>query len=72
MAKTPYSLSPNPALKGRPRGFIIKVQEIRTLAGAGFLTAVCAGMQLMPGLPTRPAAEHIDVDLATGQIVGLF
>ncbi|MEP6600665.1 MAG: formate--tetrahydrofolate ligase, partial [Nitrospirota bacterium] len=72
MAKTPYSLSPDPALKGRPRGFTVKVQELRTLAGAGFLTAVCAGMQLMPGLPTRPAAEHIDVDLATGQIVGLF
>jgi formate--tetrahydrofolate ligase len=72
MAKTPYSLSPDPALKGRPRGFTVKIQELRTLAGAGFLTAVCAGMQLMPGLPTRPAAEHIDVDLATGQIVGLF
>ena len=72
MAKTPYSLSPDPALKGRPRGFTVKIQELRTLAGAGFLTAVCAGMQLMPGLPTRPAAEHIDVDPATGQIVGLF
>ena len=72
MAKTPYSLSPDPALKGRPRGFMVKIQELRTLAGAGFLTAVCAGMQLMPGLPTRPAAEQIDVDLATGRIVGLF
>jgi formate--tetrahydrofolate ligase len=72
MAKTPYSLSPDPALKGRPRGFTVKIQELRTLAGAGFLTAVCAGMQLMPGLPTRPAAEQIDVDLATGRIVGLF
>jgi len=72
MAKTPYSLSPDPALKGRPRGFTVKIQELRILAGAGFLTAVCAGMQLMPGLPTRPAAEQIDVDLATGRIVGLF
>ena len=72
MAKTPYSLSPDPALKGRPRGFMVKIQELRILAGAGFLTAVCAGMQLMPGLPTRPAAEQIDVDLATGRIVGLF
>ena len=72
MAKTPYSLSPDPALKGRPRGFMVKIQELRILAGAGCLTAVCAGMQLMPGLPTRPAAEQIDVDLATGRIVGLF
>jgi len=71
MAKTPFSLSPDPALKGRPRGFTVKIQEIRTLAGAGFLTAVCAGMQLMPGLPTKPAAEHIDLD-PTGRITGLF
>jgi len=71
MAKTPFSLSPDPALKGRPRGFTVKIQEIRTLAGAGFLTAVCAGMQLMPGLPTKPAAEHIDLDPA-GRIIGLF
>jgi formate--tetrahydrofolate ligase len=71
MAKTPFSLSPDPALKGRPRGFTVKIQEIRMLAGAGFLTAVCAGMQLMPGLPTKPAAEQIDLDPA-GRIIGLF
>jgi formate--tetrahydrofolate ligase len=72
MAKTPFSLSPDPNLKGRPRGFVVKIQELRTLAGAGFLTAVCRGMQLMPGLPTRPAAAQIDVDPSTGRIVGLF
>jgi formate--tetrahydrofolate ligase len=72
IAKTPFSLSPDPNLKGRPRGFIVRIQEVRTLAGAGFLTAVCTGMQLMPGLPSKPAAAHIDVDPVTGRIVGLF
>jgi formate--tetrahydrofolate ligase len=72
IAKTPFSLSPDPNLMGRPTGFIVKIQELRMMAGAGFLTAVCAGMQLMPGLPSRPAAEHIDLDPETGRIVGLF
>jgi formate--tetrahydrofolate ligase len=72
MAKTPFSLSADAALKGRPHGFTVKVQELRTLAGAGFLTAVCAGMQLMPGMPTRPAASQIDLDPVTGHIIGLF
>ena len=72
MAKTPFSLSADPALKGRPHGFIVKIQELRILAGAGFLTAVCAGMQLMPGMPTKPAASQIDLDPVTGHIVGLF
>ena len=71
MAKTPFSLSPNPGLKGRPRGFPVRVRELRILSGAGFLTAVCAGMQLMPGLPSHPAADHIDIDVETGGISGL-
>jgi len=52
MAKTPLSLSHDPALKGRPTGFMVPVKELRILAGAGFLTAICSGIQLMPGLPT--------------------
>lgn len=71
MAKTPLSLSHDPALKGRPTGFTIPIKELRILAGAGFLTAVCAGIQLMPGLPKHPAGEHIDIDRETNQIVGL-
>jgi formate--tetrahydrofolate ligase len=71
MAKTPFSLSHDPALKGRPRGFILPITELRILAGAGFVTAVCSGIQLMPGLPARPAGEHIDVDAQTGEIIGL-
>jgi formate--tetrahydrofolate ligase len=71
MAKTPLSLSHDPALKGRPAGFVVPVSELRLLAGAGFVTAVCSGMQLLPGLPTHPAGEHVDIDPKTGEIVGL-
>jgi len=71
MAKTPLSLSHDPTLKGRPSGFTVPIKELRILAGAGFLTAVCSGIQLMPGLPKRPVGERIDLDPETGQIVGL-
>ena len=71
MAKTPLSLSHDPALKGRPSGFTLPIKEVRMLAGAGFLTAVCSGIQLMPGLPKKPAGERIGIDPATGEIVGL-
>lgn len=71
MAKTPFSLSHDPSLKGRPTGFTVPIKELRILAGAGFLTAVCSGIQLMPGLPKRPAGERIDLDPVSGEIVGL-
>jgi formate--tetrahydrofolate ligase len=71
MAKTPLSLSHDPTLKGRPSGFILPIKELRILAGAGFLTAVCSGMQLLPGLPKRPAGERIDLDVESGKITGL-
>jgi len=71
MAKTPLSLSHDPALKGRPSGFTLPIKEVRLLAGAGFLTAVCSGIQLMPGLPKKPAGERIGIDPDTGETVGL-
>lgn len=71
MAKTPLSLSHDSTLKGRPTGFTLPIKELRPLAGAGFVTAVCSGIQLMPGLPKKPAGERIDVDQSTGEIVGL-
>lgn len=71
MAKTPLSLSHDPGLKGRPTGFTVPIKELRILAGAGFVTAVCSGIQLMPGLPKKPAGERIDLDPASGEIVGL-
>ncbi|MEQ1795672.1 MAG: formate--tetrahydrofolate ligase [Nitrospira sp.] len=71
MAKTPLSLSHDPSLKGRPTGFTVPIKELRILAGAGFVTAVCSGIQLMPGLPKKPAGERIDLDPVSGKIVGL-
>jgi formate--tetrahydrofolate ligase len=71
MAKTPLSLSHDPTLKGRPAGFTVPIKEVRILAGAGFLTPVCSGIQLMPGLPKHPAGEQVDLDPETGQIAGL-
>ncbi len=71
MAKTPLSLSHDPSLKGRPSEFTLPIKEVRILAGAGFLTAVCSGIQLMPGLPKKPAGERIGIDPATGEVVGL-
>ena len=71
MAKTPLSLSHDPALKGRPTGFTVPIKEVRILAGAGFVTAVCSGIQFMPGLPKRPVGERIGIDPGSGEIVGL-
>jgi formate--tetrahydrofolate ligase len=71
MAKTPLSLSHDLALKGRPSDFALPIKEVRMLAGAGFLTAVCSGIQLMPGLPKKPAGERIGIDPGTGEVVGL-
>jgi formate--tetrahydrofolate ligase len=71
MAKTQYSLSHDAALKGRPTGFTIPIREVRLSAGAGFITPICGEMRTMPGLPSRPGGEKIDID-ADGNIVGLF
>ncbi|MGE0469480.1 MAG: formate--tetrahydrofolate ligase [Nitrospira sp.] len=71
MAKTPLSLSHDPALKGRPTGFTVPIRELRILAGSGFVTAVCSGIQLMPGLPKKPAGERIGLEPTSGKIVGL-
>ncbi|MBI3357971.1 MAG: formate--tetrahydrofolate ligase [Nitrospirae bacterium] len=71
MAKTPLSLSHDSALKGRPTGFTVPIKELRIFAGAGFVTAICSGIRLMPGLPKKPAGERIDLDPVSGEIVGL-
>ncbi|HET9681487.1 MAG TPA: formate--tetrahydrofolate ligase [Candidatus Limnocylindrales bacterium] len=71
MAKTQYSLSHDPALKGRPSGFRVPIREVRLAAGAGFITPLAGEMRTMPGLPSHPGGENIDID-AEGQIVGLF
>ena len=71
MAKTQYSLSADAALKGRPSGFRVPIREVRLSAGAGFVTPIAGEMRTMPGLPSRPGGENIDLD-ANGEIVGLF
>ena len=71
MAKTQYSLSHDAALKGRPSGFTVPIREIRLSAGAGFITPICGEMRTMPGLPSRPGGEKIDID-PDGNVVGLF
>lgn len=71
MAKTQKSLSDNPALIGRPRGFTVTVREIEVAAGAGFLVPITGDMMRMPGLPATPSAEAIDID-ENGSILGLF
>ena len=71
IAKTQKSLSDNDKLLGRPTGFRITVREIEIAAGAGFVVPITGSMMRMPGLPSVPAAEHIDID-DEGNISGLF
>ncbi len=71
MAKTQYSLSDNPALLGRPSGFMVSISEVKVSAGAGFLICMTGDIMRMPGLPKVPAANKIDI-LEDGEIVGLF
>jgi len=73
MAKTQYSLSHDASKLGRPSGFRVPVRAVTLAAGAGFITAVCGDMRLMPGLNKAPGGERIDLDLTRGgEIVGLF
>jgi len=71
MAKTPASLSTDPKLKGRPKGFDVPIREVRLSAGAGFVVVLTGDVITMPGLPKKPAAEDIDID-ENGLIEGLF
>lgn len=71
MAKTPLSLSHDADQKGRPTGFTLPVRDVKLSAGAGFLYALCGDIMTMPGLPSHPAGEKVDID-AEGNIVGLF
>jgi formate--tetrahydrofolate ligase len=71
MAKTHLSLTHDPERKGRPTGWLLPVRDVRLSAGAGFLYALCGDIMTMPGLPSRPAGENVDID-ADGNVVGLF
>jgi formate--tetrahydrofolate ligase len=71
MAKTQYSFSASPNLRGRPRGFTVPLRDARLSAGPGFIVIFTGDIMTMPGLPKVPAAEFMDVD-ANGNTVGLF
>ncbi|MBI10264.1 MAG: formate--tetrahydrofolate ligase [Rhodospirillaceae bacterium] len=71
MAKTQYSFSANPDLKGAPSGFTVPVREVRLSAGAEFLVVICGAIMTMPGLPRVPAANSIHIN-DKGDVVGLF
>lgn len=71
IAKTQKSLSDDQYKKGRPRGFTVKIREVELSSGAGFIVPIAGTIMRMPGLPTKPAAEKIDID-ENGVITGLF
>ena len=71
IAKTQYSFSTDPNLKGAPSNHVVAIREVRLSAGAGFIVVVCGDIMTMPGLPRVPAANSIDMD-ANGDVVGLF
>jgi formate--tetrahydrofolate ligase len=71
MAKTHLSLSHDPSLKGRPKGFRLPIRAVRLAGGAGFLYPLCGEMMTMPGLGSSPGLENVDLD-DQGRIVGLF
>ena len=71
VAKTQYSFSTDPKLRGAPSGHVVNIREVRLAAGAEFIVMVCGDIMTMPGLPKVPSAEKIDID-ENGTVVGLF
>ena len=71
IAKTQYSFSTDPSLRGAPSGHMVNIREVRLAAGAEFIVVVCGDVMTMPGLPKVPSADKIDID-AQGRVVGLF
>lgn len=72
MAKTHLSLSHDPALKGKPTGFVVPIRDVRASVGAGFVYPLVGSISTMPGLSTRPCFYDIDIDPNTEEISGLF
>ncbi len=71
VAKTQYSFSTDPLLRGAPSGHVVNIREVRLAAGAEFVVMVCGDVMTMPGLPKEPSAAKIDID-GEGKVVGLF
>jgi len=71
MAKTQYSFSTDPNLKGAPVDHVVPIREVRLSAGAEFIVAICGQIMTLPGLPKTPAANNIGLD-EDGLVKGLF
>lgn len=71
IAKTHLSLSPDPEIKGAPKGFTLPVRDIHASIGAGFISPICGSIRTMPGLPSDPIGTEIDID-SKGNVKGLF
>ena len=71
MAKTQYSFSTDPQLKGAPSNHVVPIREVRLAGGAEFMVAICGELMTMPGLPREPAAHKIRIN-DKGQVEGLF
>jgi formate--tetrahydrofolate ligase len=72
MVKTHLSLSHDPTVKGRPKGWTLPIRDILLYQGAGFAVPVAGDIKLMPGTASEPAFRNIDVDVETGRVKGLF
>ncbi len=72
MAKTQYSLTHDPSLLGRPKGWRLPIRSIMTYCGAGWVVPVCGDIKLMPGTTSNPAFRRIDVDTDTGAVIGIM
>jgi formate--tetrahydrofolate ligase len=72
MVKSHLSLSHDPNIKGRPRGWVLPVRDVLTYSGAGFIVPVAGDIKLMPGTSSDPAFRNIDVDTKTGRVRGIF
>ncbi|MBT3273089.1 MAG: formate--tetrahydrofolate ligase [Spirochaetales bacterium] len=72
MVKTHLSLSHDPTLKGRPKGWVLPIRDVQTYMGAGFFVPIAGAIKLMPGMASDPAYRYVDVDVNTGKVKGLF
>jgi formate--tetrahydrofolate ligase len=72
MVKTHLSLSHDPTLKGRPKGWVLPVRDVQAFMGAGFFVPIAGDIKLMPGMASDPAFRYVDVDVNTGKVKGLF
>ncbi len=72
MVKTHLSLSHDPTVKGRPKGWVLPVRDVQAFMGAGFFVPIAGDVKLMPGMASDPAYRYVDVDVNTGKVRGLF